>query len=119
MVVNTVFAFMICKQQRSSMNSIAIKMDDKDNVATAIGDVPSGEEVIVKNGKEMKLTARRDIQFGHKIATKAIKKGEEIVKYGEVIGRAVANIEKGDHVHVHNIESLRGRGDVVDDLDRT
>jgi len=100
------------------MSSIAIKMDDKDNVATAIGNVPSGEEVIVKNGKEMKLTVRRDIQFGHKIATKVIKKGEKIVKYGEVIGRAVANIEKGDHVHVHNIESLRGRGDVVDSLDR-
>jgi altronate dehydratase small subunit len=42
----------------------------------------------------------------------AIEKGEAIVKYGEVIGRATQQIILGKHVHIHNVESLRGRGDV-------
>jgi altronate dehydratase small subunit len=44
----------------------------------------------------------------------AIGKGDDVVKYGEIIGRATADIAKGEHVHVHNIESLRGRGDIHD-----
>lgn len=46
------------------------------------------------------------------MAIKDIPKGGEIIKYGEIIGRATANIEPGEHVHVHNVESLRGRGDL-------
>ncbi len=38
--------------------------------------------------------------------------GEEVRKYGEVIGLANAPISPGDHVHVHNVESQRGRGDL-------
>jgi len=37
--------------------------------------------------------------------------GEPVIKYGEVIGRATKDIGEGTHAHVHNIESLRGRGD--------
>jgi altronate dehydratase small subunit len=41
-----------------------------------------------------------------------ISKGLDILKYGEVIGRATKNIASGTHAHIHNIESLRGRGDL-------
>ncbi|RLG06284.1 MAG: D-galactarate dehydratase, partial [Thaumarchaeota archaeon] len=58
------------------------------------------------------LVARSDIPFGHKLAIREIPRGEEIIKYGEVIGRATRDIEIGEHVHVHNVESLRGRGDL-------
>ncbi|WP_443110690.1 hypothetical protein [Caloramator sp. mosi_1] len=34
-----------------------------------------------------------------------------MIKYAEEIGKATNNINKGDYVHVHNIESKRGRGD--------
>jgi altronate dehydratase small subunit len=44
---------------------------------------------------------------------KDIMKGTPIIKYGETIGSATENISKGDHVHVHNVEGLRGRGDTV------
>ncbi|MDD1773707.1 MAG: UxaA family hydrolase [Methanomassiliicoccales archaeon] len=97
------------------MKAKAIRMNDRDNVATAIGDLASGEKVVVKNGKEMEVTVRADIQFGHKFAVKSIGKGDDVMKYGEVIGRATKDIAKGDHVHVHNIESLRGRGDIPDE----
>ncbi len=34
------------------------------------------------------------------------------MKYGECIGAASCDIKKGDYVHVHNLEALRGRGDL-------
>ncbi|MDI3502202.1 MAG: altronate dehydratase small subunit [Archaeoglobi archaeon] len=90
----------------------AIKMNPKDNVATAIDDIKSGEVVGVKNDEVFEVQVLQEIPFGHKFALKDISKGEAIVKYGEVIGRATAEIRKGEHVHVHNVESLRGRGDL-------
>ena len=48
--------------------------------------------------------------MGHKLALRQIGSGEEILKYGSVIGRATQDILPGEHVHVHNVQSLRGRG---------
>lgn len=94
------------------MKAKALRMSDRDNVATAISDLSIGEKVLVEDGKKMEITLLTAVQFGHKFAVKPIKKGDDIIKYGEVIGRATADIAKGEHVHVHNIESLRGRGDI-------
>jgi len=58
---------------------------------------------------ELKLT--QDVTPGHKFALLDIKKGEQIIKYGEVIGAATVDIGKGAHVHVHNTTSLHGRSD--------
>lgn len=91
----------------------AIVINENDNVATLISDVKAGDIVIVRRGdKEENMTVTQDIRFGHKFAIKSIAAGDEIIKYGEVIGRATAPIAVGDHAHVHNIESLRGRGDI-------
>ena len=97
---------------RGEMKVKAIKMNPKDNVATAIDDVESGEVIGVKNDEVFEIQVLQEIPFGHKFALRDIAEGEEIVKYGEVIGRATAEIRKGEHVHVHNVESLRGRGDL-------
>jgi (2R)-sulfolactate sulfo-lyase subunit alpha len=51
--------------------------------------------------------AKQGAPIGHKIALKDLKKGDTIFKYGEDIGRAVADIAKGEHVHVHNIKTKR------------
>jgi len=91
----------------------AIKMHSKDNVATAIDDIEEGERIAVKNDEIFEIEAVQRIPFGHKIALREISKGENIIKYGEVIGRATVEIKKGEHVHVHNVESLRGRGDIA------
>ena len=53
-----------------------------------------------------------DVPYGHKIAVRDIKKGELIIKYGEEIGAATRDIARGEYVHVHNLEALRGRGDL-------
>ncbi|MGB9812327.1 MAG: UxaA family hydrolase [Thermovenabulum sp.] len=99
------------------MKKFAVIAHPKDNVATAVKDLSSSEEVLIEvEGVDLKITLLSDIKFGHKFAVKDIKKGEEIIKYGEVIGRATVDIKKGEHVHVHNIESLRGRGDWEEEL---
>ncbi|MEF3312976.1 UxaA family hydrolase [Paenibacillus sp. GYB004] len=90
----------------------ALVMDAADHVATAIRDITAGETLhyMVPGGKEA-LTASEPIPFGHKIAITDIEAGAKVRKYGEVIGQATTAIPKGAHVHVHNIEGIRGRGD--------
>jgi altronate dehydratase small subunit len=90
-------------------------VNKKDNVATALSDLTKGNQVtLMGSGNPGVITASQPVPFGHKIALIAIAKGETIVKYGEVIGRATQRITPGNHVHIHNVESLRGRGDVHD-----
>lgn len=55
---------------------------------------------------------RQPIPFGHKLALGKIEKRKAVIKYGEEIGRAIEDIDAGQHVHIHNVESLRGRGDL-------
>ncbi|MFX0096621.1 MAG: UxaA family hydrolase [Candidatus Hodarchaeota archaeon] len=91
----------------------AIVVNEKDNVATLIADVSEGEDVFVKIGKREELVkVVQDIKFGHKFAIRPVAARENIIKYGEIIGRAIAPIRVGEHAHIHNVESLRGRGDL-------
>ena len=96
------------------MKRDAIMIRDQDNVATALRDIDPAETVsigIVTKSKRIMIHER--IPYGHKFAVRDIGKGEHIFKYGEIIGRATQEITAGTHAHVHNIESLRGRGDLV------
>ena len=58
-----------------------------------------------KDNIAVELTGTESIPAGHKFALKDISKGEFIIKYGEVIGRASTDIKKGDWVHTHNVKS--------------
>lgn len=95
---------------------LGLKAHQKDNVATIFKEVKAGEMVQVKDpqGNESMIKANQDIPYGHKIALAPIEIGEAILKYGEALGNATAKIEVGDHVHVHNLNSARGRGDMHD-----
>lgn len=91
----------------------AIAMDPKDNVATLLTDVDKNDVVHVRTGEKVtEIRIQEKIQFGHKFAMGKIGKGQNVLKYGEVIGQATQDISEGRHVHVHNVESLRGRGDL-------
>jgi altronate dehydratase small subunit len=91
----------------------AILLHGSDNVATAVQDLKAGQRAAVRLGQELTYAAvQEDIPYGHKFAVRAVRRGEDILKYGEVIGRATADIGAGCHAHVQNIESLRGRGDL-------
>jgi altronate dehydratase small subunit len=91
----------------------AMIVNKLDNVATALSDLAVGDPVtLIGTGNPGSIKANQSIPFGHKIALITIAKGESIIKYGEVIGRATRWIPQGNHVHIHNVESLRGRGDI-------
>ena len=95
--------------------SIALKIDEHDNVATIFANgITAGTQVEVKDkrGGRAVLTVLNDIPYGHKIATRNIRCGEHIIKYGESIGAASCDIPAGGYVHVHNMVALRGRGDL-------
>jgi altronate dehydratase small subunit len=85
-----------------------------DNIAVALVDLMPGQVVTVSDGVGvgLVLTVTGNIVFGHKIATRPIAVGDTVRKYGEDIGLATVKINPGDHVHTHNIESQRGRGDL-------
>lgn len=85
----------------------------EDNVATVLEEVESGDKVAAKISQETRIVdAKEGIPFGFKIALTSFSKGEAIIKYGEVIGRAITHIEEGSLVHIHNLEGTRGRGDL-------
>ncbi len=63
---------------------------------------------IMDQDRLIEFDARSDIPIGHKLAIKPIRAGETIVKYGVDIGRAVADIGAGEHLHVHNAKTKRG-----------
>ena len=91
----------------------AIMIKEQDNVATALRDIEPKEEITMGMGEEAKpFIVQEFISYGHKFSVKDIALGENILKYGEVIGRATKEIRAGAHAHIHNIESLRGRGDL-------
>lgn len=75
-------------------------VDSRDHVATALRDLAAGERVRL-NGQTLLVGA--DIPKGHKVATRPVRSGEDVLKYGWPIGRATSDIAAGDHVHVHNV----------------
>ncbi|MGO4887449.1 UxaA family hydrolase [Anaerobacillus sp. MEB173] len=89
-------------------------VEPQDNTATVISrEMTKGRVVSIEiDGDEKNIEILNDIPYGHKIAVRPIKKGDAILKYGLSIGTALVDIEVGDHVHIHNIESNRGRGDL-------
>jgi altronate dehydratase small subunit len=89
-----------------------IVISDRDNVATALEPLEKGRSLEVRGHV---ISVRDAVPSGHKIALARIGTGEAVVKYGSPIGRATADIEPGTHVHVHNLASTRGRGDLAAD----
>ncbi len=94
---------------------LALKVHDDDNVATLFAEVADGSQVEIrdKKGDITKVTVLSDIPYGHKVALTKIHIGQQITKYGEEIGVATKEINIGDHVHVHNLDSMRARGDLA------
>ena len=76
-----------------------IKINPSDNVAVAIDNIASGE-VIDIDGHEIRIS--EPVSRGHKVALSDIAAGNDIIKYGNVIAAAKADITKGSWVHTHN-----------------
>ncbi len=81
-----------------------------DDVGVAVMDLKAGDEIGVatlegKDVKQIKLVS--DVPLGHKVAMRDLALEKQVIEYGRVIGYAVASIAAGEHVHIHNLKSLR------------
>ena len=90
----------------------AIEIAKGDSVAVLLSEAAAGQKLLAKGpGGDHEVIAVTDIPGGHKLALKDMPAGAEVIKYGQVIGRATTDIKTGEHVHIHNVEGIRGRGD--------
>lgn len=82
----------------------------QDSVGVATDAISAGETVegmVLEDGSKTSVKVLEDIPYGHKIALTDLAEGATVVEYGHPIGRAVASIQSGEYVHVHNIKSNR------------
>ena len=85
-----------------------IKINLSDNVAVALQPLAKGTVIKLDNST---LTLTEEIMQGHKFALKSLKPGDSIIKYGNPIGRATAEIPAGSWIHTHNLKT--GLGDLL------
>ena len=85
--------------------------DEQDSVGVmVVEDVAANQEVtgwIMDQDKTVSLKVLNDIPIGHKFALKDMNEGDTVIKYNTDIGKLVAPVKKGEHVHVHNLKTKR------------
>jgi (2R)-sulfolactate sulfo-lyase subunit alpha len=84
--------------------------EKNDTVGVATVDIKAGETAkgqLMDSREPVQIKALMDIPLGHKIALHDFKTGDTVIKYGHDIGKVVAPIKKGEHVHVQNLKTKR------------
>ncbi|GMG81379.1 UxaA family hydrolase [Paralimibaculum aggregatum] len=85
--------------------------DRKDNCGVVVVEgLTAGTDmlcVVTEDNSEFRLTAKDDIPIGHKVALDDLKVGDTATKYGEDIGKIVAPVAKGGHLHTQNLKTKR------------
>ena len=85
--------------------------EHKDNVGVVVVEgLKAGTKmlgVVTADNSSFEIEAKADIPIGHKVALADLKNGDTAIKYGEDIGRFVADVGRGGHVHVHNLKTKR------------
>ena len=84
------------------MSGKLILLHADDNILVCIAPVLVGDRLTI-DGRE--IAARQDIAVGHKLARKALKPGDKVLKYGAPIGSMSKPAETGEWVHMHNLKS--------------
>ena len=83
----------------------------KDNVGVVVVEgLTAGADmlcVVTEDNSDFRAAAKQDVPIGHKIALADLDVGDTVIKYGEDIGRIVAPVAKGEHVHTHNLKTKR------------
>lgn len=85
--------------------------DNDDNVGVVVIEgLTAGTDmlcVVTHDNSDFRLTAKADIPIGHKVALKDLAAGDTMMKYGEDIGKIIADVKVGEHVHTHNCKTKR------------
>jgi len=84
---------------------------DRDTVGVVVVDgIKGGTEAtgrVMETGATLMMRVLDDVPLGHKLAIADIAEQGTVIKYGHDIGRAIAPVRKGQHVHVHNLRTKR------------
>jgi (2R)-sulfolactate sulfo-lyase subunit alpha len=81
-----------------------------DNVGVATVDIKAGETaqgLFMDTQEKIEMKVLQEIPLGHKIALTDLKVEEAVIKYGHDIGKVVADIKAGEHVHIQNLKTRR------------
>ena len=84
--------------------------NELDSVGVAIVDLKPGDiahGIFMETQKPIQIKIVDPIPLCHKISLKEMKAGEMVIKYGHDIGKALADINPGQHVHIHNLKTKR------------
>jgi (2R)-sulfolactate sulfo-lyase subunit alpha len=84
--------------------------EPQDDVGVAVTDLKKGAIVgaLTLEGKAAgKVKLLNNVPLGHKVAMRELPQDKQVVKYGRPVGKAVAAIARGAHVHTHNMKTLR------------
>ena len=76
----------------------AIRLNPADNIVIALRDLGSGSTV-----PDVAVPLAGPVSRGHKIAARAVAQGENVIRYGQIIGVATRPIAAGEHIHTHNL----------------
>ncbi len=83
----------------------------KDNVGVVVVEnLKAGTDmfcVVTADDSSFRMAAKADVPIGHKVALVDLKPGDTVIKYGEDVGRIVADVAKGGHVHTQNMKTKR------------
>ncbi|HVY93774.1 MAG TPA: UxaA family hydrolase, partial [Bryobacteraceae bacterium] len=83
-----------------SAENVVVRLHPSDNVAVVRVPLSVGTEVRVGG---LEFAAKDNVPPGHKVALKTIRAGENVIRYGQRIGRAKRDIAVGEHIHTHNL----------------
>jgi (2R)-sulfolactate sulfo-lyase subunit alpha len=85
--------------------------EDGDSVGTIVVEgVKAGDKLtgwVMEQDQMVTLPTVSEIPIGHKVALRDLTKDDTVIKYGVDIGRVVAPIKAGEHLHVHNVKTKR------------
>lgn len=83
------------------MKPNTIMIDPKDNVAIALRDIPENTPVVLQDGSS--FSTLTDIPYSHKFLLANLGAGDNVIKYGEVIGQVNEDLQQGEWIHTHNL----------------
>lgn len=95
------------------MDHTFLMHEAQDDVGVAVIDIDAGATALgisLRGNARVTLSTREAIPLGHKVAVRDIPPGTKVTEYGHTIGVSIADIRAGDHVHIHNVQSLRWAG---------
>ncbi len=84
----------------STPSADTILLHAADNVCVAARDLSPGDQIATPH---YTIELAEPIRLGHKIALRAMAPGEQVVKYGQIIGFTTTAVSAGAWLHTHNV----------------